>query len=1635
MTSNPEFQPIPSWLNTPPLVAVQPPVETREQLLPFDKLAWEDFERLCLRLARTHGTVEHCQLYGVRGQLQSGIDIYARSLNRDKYTVFQCKRVRNFGPSSVRTAVTEFLGGSWREKTEQFVLCTSESMTPTGRASEIEAQRGAMKQLGIEFVAWDADRLSELLRDQPKLVDDFFGRSWVRWFFGDEVADELRPRLDSDQVKRFRREFAVLYRYVFSAHDPGLPIIPLSGTTPLSLEKRFVIPDVYDRRAMNLIPVRSEHRVDREVEEREGSIRDEATTDPSRVTHDYHFIPAEAKPRVGVVDWVVAEDRSVIVGAPGSGKSALLRYLATDLLSEEPLISSWAERWGDYLPVWIPFALWTREFSNAGGATPSLTEVMHTWLKAFDEERLIPLVDTALEDERLLLLVDGVDEWTNEEAARIAIDILKVFVERRNIPVVITARPSGYRLLATQVAGWQVADLCELSPEQQRELAVLWFSHWLTASAIQGDVASPRHTASQTADFIHDLQQSPDLRQLSSTPLLFCALIALRLQNASLPETRFRAYGQLIDLLISSHPARRRKAAFVSNTPEALSVDDIVRVMAQLAYTMQTQGYTNQIAADAAKADIEEYLEDETAGFGLNHSEARGIARELIDLGEGASGLLVRTSPHEIGFFHRAFQEYLASRYLGVLTLEQQLAVVSERCAEPQWREVLLSLFQHTNRSADVGQFVGAIRARSCSVSERFAVDALLAEVAFGNNNLSATVAREQADSIFARVEEEPWHPFRNHLVTSAMGGLHIPRVKSSVRARLREWFPRRVPFLSSVFHSMGRWTADADVITTLLRAIMEGEEGDARSAGRVLARICEGDMDTSTRLATLARRPIGGFNRAVALESLLIGWPSDAALPELIDRAADSPDPNLRLVGLMGLVKQGRQSRQDRERAVELGTWPGGVSFHYKEEVASVLIGGWAGSPETKAICLARVRWPHTSAPSNDFDLELAQRVLLLGYGGDPDVEAFCLSELNDRFPFSGAGLDAWRWMLHSFKDNPKLVGAIDAWVPAQEHHEPEVAIASLVGRTSTCKAKLLNILDRWIPHWPTEALLEGWGMGDDEVSGRLRAIAFGPIPSASRIAQFLPQIIGDSTECRMRLLELLRDPECEYPNLVLAAFNELGSSDGDTEIIDAAMRFVGGTPKGWMAEEGVRQRLITDHPTDVRVRELAQRELERRDGLVCAVAWSYGDDQELRSVVLERVRPLPVTLRMTVTRHLQYESTDSAFAAELLARYDDDPNDQVKTQACIAYHERLGAEGAGVDAALQRLSEDMKAVGFDFESRRRAAFAGLMTLHRGDLVCKAAETSQGILPRPSSLISSLHPNMPIMRCVLTHWSELKVLFGEEFSERLSVMAADSDTWDQLSILADEYTSARSDLLELIEQSNVLLKANLLRFLSRVRPRTRVLMERCLQWLHLSGHGGEANEEVAVAAEILGTHFCGSEEVLQRISVTLEGPFLNEGVLIALCEGWPDSDELERMASRVRQRQERLTYYAGSALLSRMGDVDRLLDLIDDLFDGVATSRQLNPTVLIRPVIRRLRSDDDLAARLSARLVDNPTAHEKASIPRLLAAARSLSADQRQWSIDELARQLRPRVFSDIGIDVLQGRLRPVPACLMDVL
>jgi hypothetical protein len=161
------------------------------QELPFGEITWQNFERLCFRLASLDSDVEYSRLYGTAGQEQGGIDIYVRRTSTTKYATWQSKRHKSFGPAQIDAAVTEFLDGPWAEKSDRFVLCVQASLRSTDALDKIEECAARLRGTGIEFQPLDGEQLNLRLKSLPQIVFDFFGFAWVERFCGGQAVEAV----------------------------------------------------------------------------------------------------------------------------------------------------------------------------------------------------------------------------------------------------------------------------------------------------------------------------------------------------------------------------------------------------------------------------------------------------------------------------------------------------------------------------------------------------------------------------------------------------------------------------------------------------------------------------------------------------------------------------------------------------------------------------------------------------------------------------------------------------------------------------------------------------------------------------------------------------------------------------------------------------------------------------------------------------------------------------------------------------------------------------------------------------------------------------------------------------------------------------------------------------------------------------------------------------------------------------------------------------------------------------------------------------------------------------------------------------------------------------------------------------
>lgn len=199
----------PDLTDPPARPELEPPLDPEVNELPLAKIPWPEFEKLCLHLVEEVATVDSSNPFGVRGQKQEGIDLYARTQDGSWWAI-QCRRVENLTDADVRQAVADFEAGAWRDRADKFILCTSYPAVRTELAEAIVelTEQLAMKPRPVAFEVWDAEAISRRLKNHGELVRAFFGPAWLQAFLPESVRADLDGRLAEiqDAVQRLERK-------------------------------------------------------------------------------------------------------------------------------------------------------------------------------------------------------------------------------------------------------------------------------------------------------------------------------------------------------------------------------------------------------------------------------------------------------------------------------------------------------------------------------------------------------------------------------------------------------------------------------------------------------------------------------------------------------------------------------------------------------------------------------------------------------------------------------------------------------------------------------------------------------------------------------------------------------------------------------------------------------------------------------------------------------------------------------------------------------------------------------------------------------------------------------------------------------------------------------------------------------------------------------------------------------------------------------------------------------------------------------------------------------------------------------------------------------------------------------------
>lgn len=1612
-------------LSPPDEVPSGPPVTTRVQSLPFDALSWENFERLCHRLTALDSDVEYCVRYGRQGDPQEGIDIFARQADGN-YHCLQAKRHRSFGVAQLREAVNVFLEGNWASRAACFTLAVQASLRSVAVQEEIECQTARLIARGIAFAALDGEELTDRLRDQPLLIDDFFGRPWVAALLGQDVADSLSTRLDGAAFACVRAQLARVYEAQFQFVDPGSfgSVSDEDGRPALTLLERFVKSDILVRET-----TRPVERVEISGAEDKRSINSDVAS--SSISSPDSIRPSDAIAnsllrRMSLLEWFGDSERFVLLGDAGCGKSTLLRVIALDLLHGHDHFPELAARWHQHIPIYVPFARWSSQAARDGNPI-GIKEIVRRSLEQLLTGSIVDLLDRAIDDQRVLLLIDGLDEWGSEQAARATLGALVTTIEAHGIPVIVSGRPRGLSRIGALPANWKRGTIAPLSTSQQATIARRWFKRY---AATVSDNTGVSDTSLRTDRFMAELARDANLGALAAVPLILIGLVTLALRGQILPRTRGAIYDQLVRILLEVHPNNRATASGDTEPRfrHATDPDQRRAAIARLAFAVRDQAGGAGMLLTSARDILRTYLAS-PQGFDLTDANAMAAAGEILSVNAETQGLIVEKAPGEVGFVHASFEEFLGAEHIGAWPFSEIIAFVSAYAGDGRWRNVITNLLSRIQRRDEFDRLVAIIEAPDSDELASLHRQFLLGDIAFGAATRVPATAKRLALATMDRIETEDWLPARREALASALRGLPDPALKVDIEQRLSRWLPARLSSYrrASLISILGTWRPTAQLQDLLFQAMCGEDRNVQRSAAAAYANAFSPSTEAYQRLIDGLARTRDLAAAAALLESLVLGWPNVPEATPLFEEARHAHSSELCLVGIFGLLVTGAATDELRDIVLRGQNHGSDISYPYHELAATMLLKYWPEderlieSALSRASCNFDSLWEHDTAQSYLMGLP-AERA---------DVREWIVTELSRDFPFNIMRDDSiWSQVGRFAAADPEIRAAANAyWCEPTNRLINLHKIPGYVAQVADppVAAALVKILGekttKFDRHWALSALLAGWGRDHPDAKPAIDALIYALDEDLDDVVALIPEIMPDKAVARQRLISMGMRAEVRR-DLLAIGLEACGCDATDNEAVAVILAF----------PEQLRGLFDPSHPlfrtfgSHASVRALALERVREMDGPLTAIAAGYADDPEFAPTLLDASVPLPVDLRSQIVEVAATGASGTALEAVLgLGMLETDP--ELRARMVIAHHSVLPLKSHA--PAQQVLLAKAVSVGNDYESVRAAALAGLVTIDALDAMAKLEDRGKPVVLETGGFIEGI---ASVERLICERFAKFEVAFGDSLPERFKSLSRSNPLAEILSAAPGASPAARAAFLTFAERGEIPLTPHALRSLAAERPRSDLLLARC--WDTLDSHD-HRNDRAMVNAEvglILRNHFSGDPSVRHRLVERFKNdPVTATAMPLAIFA--PEAEVLPLPIDLEALGREFGDWTIAIHVAACRVDSAAFCNLLEAMVTRPWRSQFDVQQVSNLAVEERLQRDPQLEVLLSTRIGKDIHPSISGSFARYLAAAGKLNPTTRSRTIELLQSFGINQRLPTAGYDAVADQWRAARATLLDAI
>lgn len=1288
---------------------------------------------------------------------------------------------------------------------------------------------------------------------------------------------------------------------------------------------------------------------------------------------------------------VLTPDRNIllIVGGPGSGKSSLLKFLTLKLLRGE------LAAYEGYLPVWMPFSYMARYCDN------DIKSIIQSWL---EEGKLwgkySHYLDYAFEQQKILLIADGIDEWGDDplQADRI-IRKVKAETEVGNLLAIFSSREYGIANINSPFSTGDTYTIAPLSALQQDELVKNCVEHY------NGLINDTKRTATFLSAKLRSLK---DVDKMKENPMLLTILIGQYLQGNELPHNNIAAMDCIVEQLFVKHQQSRKYQAY----DYSKSFDFTSNKMLLGVLSKEMFDYYNDGSMDKTQAEVllNRYLNSQTTERELNNAH---IVDDLFSHDTHQLGVIEERTGSRISFINRQLQEFLTAKYLS-LDEKKTKSFIQDHASETGMHQVVLFLFEMMPASAFVDLYQ-VLKPLTTNDYRDYYLYKLKLEVLVRSIKAPKQFLLDEIEVFIREIEWSSDYDTKHDLLEILLDGLYNTSLLERVEVFISKYIPA-----ASVYH---------DIRLSGLLQVSDLTEEERRF---VLLTIINGDVSNKILASEVIRKHIVGDEKLLEMVNNYI---SPSTMPEVVaffirSVIVDGIDKDkeavlVRKVAACDTYTRFYQmefalSKGDEVTAEDYLKLVSELSYTLNEETVRVLLKYYSKDETVKKKALSSVNAKYRERGSISRDL--AWKYLLTCWLNDSDVVKAIADELKESHPFCiGNGYEQWQ-IIQRQELSPELRQVITKWAVGRDLQTVKWGVDSMAVNSIVTdpriKAKLLEALEGMesFQHIVVLPLLKNWGQDADVLKRLQRCLDEAPIANSSWIACYAYEIYqGDDKRIKAYLDRCITDANAAImKDRAVSVYVEHYKEEFAEKYLQRILNGeIAMSDKILGSKWGILDTIVENYSKRQEVKDYLHQHYSddyRYAGQI--IAKYHGS--ELASKMLEKWYHMDTRLRLMMIHKIANLSNIDERIESLLHMFQQEGNAYVlcDTVLCLVGH----LKRKGRDEDVFKVAEevfDTTQVTTEYTYKMR--FCIYLMYHKMDEYVQL-NLSSGGKEYEFNHFHLFNNDSPYVEKTMA--DEADFLLADDMANLKKIVREEKSIYTYM-VFFSKYVNPASDAAKVIvtylsENKDKIDDANILLFLKKVGNQKPLLKE-----LIMVNIDNANNEMSATVAKIIASDFDKDEEIKQLLCLDDWKEMMDPINRISHnCSLNTNVDKLNEIYTDYKEHDYSLdnSYASYNFIFSMMDEnkvVANLKYYLTDLQDSFVYR------LVVTPLLVRLKRDKATADKLFDELLHADDPRLRIGYYSILSSAGVKSAELREWRLHQ------HKNLDDYGHDIVKNRDR----------